>query len=61
MMFARSIILSGWLLPLTAWCGSSQNYTLEHSSSDNGGSLAVSANYVADLSSTPGSLPMSLP
>jgi hypothetical protein len=54
MMFPRSIILSGWLLPLTAWCGSSQNYTLEHGSIDNGGSLTVSANYVADMSSTPG-------
>ena len=54
MMISRSIILAGWLLPLTAWCGSSQNYTLEHGSIDNGGSLAVSANYVANLSSTPG-------
>jgi len=41
-------------MPLTAWCGSSQNYTLEHGSIDNGGSLTVSANYVADMSSAPG-------
>ncbi|NQX00132.1 hypothetical protein HQ447_05685, partial [bacterium] len=54
MIIRRSLILSGWLMPLTVWCGSSQNYSLEHGSLDNGGSLAVSENYVADLSSTPG-------
>ena len=41
-------------MPLNAWCGSSQNYTLEHGSIDNGGFLTVSANYVADSSSAPG-------
>lgn len=54
MMIPRSIILSGWLLPLTAWCGSSQNYTLDHGSIDNGGGLGVSGNYVANISSTSG-------
>ena len=41
-------------MPLTAWCGSSQNYTLEHGSIDNGGSPGGSGNYVADMSSAPG-------
>jgi hypothetical protein len=54
MMIPRAIILSGWLIPLTAWCGSSQNYTLEHGSIDNGGSPGGSGNYVADMSSAPG-------
>jgi hypothetical protein len=54
MIIPRSIMLAAWLMPLTAWCGSSQNYTLAHSSIDNGGSQAASTNYVANLSSTPG-------
>jgi hypothetical protein len=54
MMIPRAIILTVWLLPLTAWCGSSQHYTLEHASLDNGGSLGASGNYVADMSGAPG-------
>ena len=41
-------------MPLTAWCGSSQNYTLDHGTIDHGGSLGVSGNYVADISGAPG-------
>jgi hypothetical protein len=54
MMKRPLIAFSGWLLPLAAWGGSSQNYTVEHSSIDNGSSLAASESYVADISSTHG-------
>lgn len=53
-MIPRCVISLGMLMSLSAWAGSSQNYTLELSTLDNGSSLGDSANYIADFSNTLG-------
>ena len=53
-MIPRCVISLGMLMSLRALGGFSQNYTLELSALDNGGSLGDSANYAADFSNTHG-------